>query len=112
MIRFTSGRGFFGGVAPACLLQTLWFAAVPALAQGPQPAGPAASAPALAYRSAFAGYKPYEAGGEVTPSAWRSANDEVGRIGGWRTYAKEASQPEAAEPARAGAPAARQGGKP
>jgi hypothetical protein len=28
---------------------------------------------------------------------WREANDAVGKIGGWRFYAKEASQPDAAD---------------
>ena len=51
-----------------------------------------ASAPD-AYRSALQGYQPY---GENKPVPWKEANDTVGRIGGWRAYAKEAA---AAKPA-------------
>ncbi len=56
----------------------------PALAQAPMPA---ASAPAAADRPAFEGYRAYA---EPPPADWRQANDTVGRIGGWRTYAREA----------------------
>ena len=56
-----------------------------------QPASP------LEFRSAFEGYKPYT---EEKTIDWKRANDNVGKIGGWREYAREASQPEtAAEPA-------------
>jgi hypothetical protein len=30
---------------------------------------------------------------EVKPGAWRAANDTVNRVGGWRTYAREAPAP-------------------
>ena len=51
----------------------------------------------LEFRSAFEGYKPYT---EEKTIDWTRANDNVGKIGGWREYAREASQPEtAAEPA-------------
>ncbi|MBP0625093.1 hypothetical protein [Cupriavidus consociatus] len=43
----------------------------------------------LAYSSAFAAYKGYA---DQPVTSWREANDIVGRIGGWRTYAKEAVQ--------------------
>ena len=50
----------------------------------------------LEFRSAFEGYKPYT---EEKIIDWKRANDNVGKIGGWREYAREASQPEtAAEP--------------
>ena len=56
-----------------------------------QPASP------LEFRSAFEGYKPYT---DEKIIDWKRANDNVGKIGGWREYAREASQPEtAAEPA-------------
>lgn len=42
------------------------------------------------YRSAFSDYVPYS---EQAIESWRQANDTVGEIGGWRTYAKEAQQP-------------------
>ena len=66
-------------------------------AQGPAPSSTSSSpqtmtqaAPA-AFRSALEGYKPYT--DEKTVN-WKEANDTAGRIGGWREYAKEASQPE------------------
>ncbi|AKJ27143.1 hypothetical protein AAW51_0452 [Caldimonas brevitalea] len=69
-------------------------AALPAAHAQPSaaPTRPAASAPATqpggaTYRSAFEGYRRY-ADEQVVP--WKEANDHVGRIGGWRTYAAEA----------------------
>lgn len=41
---------------------------------------------ALSYDSAMAGYQPYA---DQPVRSWREANDRVGRIGGWRAYAKE-----------------------
>lgn len=52
----------------------------------PNPADPSAPVPAAIYRSAFGGYRPL---GEEAVGNWRSANDQVGRIGGWREYARE-----------------------
>ncbi len=54
---------------------------------------PKAQVPALRYESAFAQFR--RVGGDQ-PLAWREANDAVARIGGWRTYAREAQQPDAA----------------
>jgi len=43
---------------------------------------------ALTYRSALENHQPYQ----VQPvQPWRAANDTVGRIGGWRAYAREAA---------------------
>ena len=67
----------------------------------PDPADPAARVPAATYRSAFAGYRPL---GEEKVGDWRAANDEVGRIGGWREYLREAQSAEGKPPAP-GAPA-------
>ena len=36
---------------------------------------------------------------EEPPISWREANDTTARIGGWRAYAREAQQPDAAGPA-------------
>ena len=84
-------------------------AAMPALAQ-PAPrspvAGSAASAPlpgglpasASGFRSAFEGYPAFR---DEPVRTWREVNDQVGRIGGWRTYARE-SQGGASAPAGAG----------
>jgi len=60
-----------------------------------------AQVPAATHKSALSGYRP---AGEVKVGSWREANDAVARIGGWRAYAREASQPEAT-PASAAAPA-------
>lgn len=74
--------------AIAFALPALW---APAGAQSrPDPADPAAPVPAAAYRSPFAGYRPL---GDEAVGSWRAANDEVGRIGGWREYAREAQAP-------------------
>lgn len=54
---------------------------------------PKAAVPPLVYRSAFKGYRP---NAETEVGNWKEANDKVGRIGGWRVYAKEAAQPDAA----------------
>lgn len=42
-----------------------------------------------AYRSALEGYQPYTDEKIVN---WKEANDNTGRIGGWREYAKEAGE--------------------
>lgn len=42
-----------------------------------------------AYRSALEGYQPYS---EDKMVPWREANDTVGKVGGWRAYAKEAAE--------------------
>ena len=44
------------------------------------------------YRSALENYQPY---GESKQVPWKEANDKVGKIGGWRAYAKEAAQGQA-----------------
>ena len=60
--------------------------------------------------SAVESYQPYSAQ-QVQP--WRESNDNVGRIGGWRTYAKEMSQPDSAASPKveAGTPAGHHEGK-
>jgi hypothetical protein len=67
----------------------------------PDPLDACARVPALGYRSSFAGFVGLRSD---VPLSWREANDAVARIGGWRTYAREAQQPEPA-PAGAAAPA-------
>lgn len=47
------------------------------------------------YFSIFSNYQPYK---EQPLLPWREANDNVGKIGGWRFYAREAQQPDAAPP--------------
>jgi hypothetical protein len=55
------------------------------------PAGAASSTASadLSYRSAMEGYQRFS---DEKVGSWREANDNVGRIGGWREYAKEAQQ--------------------
>jgi hypothetical protein len=66
-----------------------------AMAAGPQTPADAPT-PALTYRSAFEGYRAWR---DEPVGDWRAANDTVGRIGGWRAYAREAAAPEPVEPA-------------
>ena len=72
------------------------------------PSAAATQAAPAAYRSAMEGYQPYT---EEKTVNWKEANDTTGRIGGWREYAKEASQPESGAkpqaPDAAAKPAAR-----
>ena len=90
---------------PAALLICL---ALPAAAQAPDPkAAPAAAAkaarpdpldagvavPQLRYQPAFAGYKGIDA---QPVGSWKDANDLTERIGGWRSYARQAREGDAA----------------
>ena len=50
----------------------------------------------LQYKSAISTYHPYT---DQQVQSWREANDLVGRIGGWRAYAKEKLETEQAKPA-------------
>lgn len=67
---------------------------VSAAAQG-QPAGPSrpdpldarADVPPALYPSPFAQYRSFAV---QPPAPWRDVNDRVGRIGGWKVYAREA----------------------
>ena len=60
------------------------------------PTNPRAEVPAALHVSAFAGYRRHA---EAAPTAWKDANDTVTRIGGWRTYAREAAAPATSAPA-------------
>jgi hypothetical protein len=82
--------------AAACIT---WFAVSNA---GPDPLEATAPVAAPLHRSAFEHYRRH---GDVKPVPWRQANDTVERIGGWRAYAREASQPAAAGSAPQAAPA-------
>jgi len=55
---------------------------------------------ALSYTSPLNGYQAYT---DQPVQSWQETNDTVGRIGGWRTYAREART---AEPAKDATPAA------
>ena len=74
------------------------------------PLDPQAAVPPAQHRSALTAYRPLA---ESPPGSWKEANERVNRIGGWRAYAREASQPAVAPasgpaslPAPASAPAA------
>ena len=71
--------------------------AQPASSAPADPLNPQARVPAAVYVSPLAGYRRL---GEDKPVPWKEANETVNRIGGWRAYAREAQQPEAAAPAR------------
>ena len=74
-------------------------------APGSTPAVPAEKErTALApYRSALEGYQPYS---DEPIQSWRESNDTVGKIGGWRVYAREAQGAPAAPAASSKEPAA------
>jgi hypothetical protein len=69
------------------------------------------AAPATAtYRSAFEDYRPFA---DETATPWRETNDTVGRIGGWKAYARQAREAAAAPaPAASGSAPARSGEHP
>jgi hypothetical protein len=73
----------------------------PELARAPAQsasAATAAAAPSGPYRSVFDDYRSFA---EQPLAPWRASNDTVGRIGGWRAYARE-SQGEPAPASNAG----------
>lgn len=101
-IRFISNPGP-GLVALPVLALVLWASAAHGQAAAPKaPAASGTPATALpdtmpaAFRSALEGYQPYADDGMVS---WKEANDSVGRIGGWREYARQARQPHAPDAA-------------
>ncbi len=57
-------------------------------AAGPDPADANTVITPTIYRSPFADYRPL---GEDKNTPWKDANDTVGKIGGWRVYAREAA---------------------
>ena len=85
--------------ALALLVASLCATQVSAQASAASPASPASQAATVpaappAYRSALEGYQRYTDEKIVN---WKEANDTTARIGGWREYAKEASQSQAPE---------------
>ena len=69
----------------------------PASSAPPDPLNPQVRVPVAVYVSPLAGYRRL---GADKPVPWKEANETVNRIGGWRTYAREAQQPDAPAPAR------------
>lgn len=72
-----------------------------ALAQAPAPD----ARTARGFQSALEGYQPYT---DEKIAPWKEANDSVGRIGGWRAYAREAQQAQQGQQAPAAPGAAAQ----
>ena len=74
------------------------------------PESMAAGVAGLAYSSVLENYQPYST---QQVQAWRESNDNVGRIGGWRAYAKEIGQTDDGKSpkAEAGTPAGHREGK-
>lgn len=90
-------------LSPAALCATAFVAAAqtpPTNARKPDPLDASFGVPAVAYESPFGRSR---RAADDKAMSWRDANDTAARIGGWRTYAREAQQPSAA----ASAPAAR-----
>ena len=58
-------------------------------AAGPDPADSNTVIPPTIYQSPFTDYRPL---GEDKSTPWKDANDTVGKIGGWRAYAREAAE--------------------
>lgn len=84
---------------------TLLSLPVAALAQNNSPASaqadPGAPAKQARYESAFANYRPVGNEEKTPDQIWRSANDEVGRLGGHAGHIRGSSGNERSEPAQA-----------
>jgi hypothetical protein len=89
-------------IPSALLFAAVLSAAAPGAAQPrPDPLNAAAPVPALKFSSSLAGYRPL---GDDTSVPWKEANDTTARIGGWRSYAREARAPAPAASASAPPP--------
>lgn len=92
-------RHFFKPPERLSLLTLSLWAATAALAQTapetptPQKKPPTAQTAPANFQSAMDGYKPYN---DEKTGNWKEANERTARIGGWKAYAKEAAQTEAA----------------
>jgi hypothetical protein len=75
-------------------------AASAAPAVRPDPLDPKAPVPVLSYASSFSRYRRLS---DDKALSWRHANDTVGRIGGWRSYARESQEPAPVAPAASSA---------
>lgn len=75
--------------APAMLCLT----AVTAQAQSNSEESTGNAAPTLQYRSDLSNYRGFK---DQAVAPWTEVNDTVGKIGGWRVYAKEARKPDPA----------------
>ena len=74
---------------PMALAQT---AAVGVASEGPASRAVSLQAPVpLTFQSVMTDYRPYH---DQPVGSWAEANRTVEQLGGWRAYAREASQPE------------------
>jgi hypothetical protein len=55
------------------------------------PANPAGNASSFSYQSAFTNYRPFADEGEMSDKTWRTANDEMERLGGHAGHVKDAT---------------------
>lgn len=88
----------FRWLTPATLCVLAVAAAAQTAPTGLRKANPmdaSATVPAVVYESSF---RPDRRRADGTVIPWRDSNDTVGRIGGWRAYAREAQQPESLPP--------------
>jgi hypothetical protein len=90
------------------LTPSVYAQSAPATLQA-DPLNAKADVPAVTYRSVLGAYRP---AGDVKVGSWKDANETVARIGGWRVYAREASQPESASGTNPGGAPASQAAKP
>lgn len=89
-------RCLFQWVLLAGLIQSFSLAHAQSLAveQSAAPQSTASATYPFFYRSVFTHYQLFK---EQPVFPWRDANDQVGTIGGWRFYAREAERPDAEE---------------
>lgn len=102
---FFSSRLAWPTLAFFALAGSAAFAQTAASSEPVTPSAQLATTPAAtsAFSSVFDSYQPFT---EEKTVDWKQANDNTGRIGGWRVYAKEAAEPSPAmPPAPATAPA-------
>ena len=91
-----AGVSLAQGTAPTAVPQgSPARADVPALPRLLDPLNPQAQVPAVIYTSPLATYRRL---GEDKRVPWTQANETVNRIGGWRSYAREAQQPDTMAP--------------
>lgn len=94
-------RAAFSGACTAALLVATALSTSSAHAGQPDPLDPEATVPTMQYRSALDGYRSHRV---ERVGRWGMLNDEVGRIGGWRTYARESAAASRGRPAGLAAP--------
>jgi hypothetical protein len=88
----------FGKLLPLTMALLAGSALAQTTAEQKSPAPPSQ----LSYTSPLNSYQAYT---DQPVQSWQDANDTVGRIGGWRTYAREARTAEPAKDATPAAPA-------